>query len=284
MMKIDVAVMTYNSERYLDECLSSVEKSVPINKLIVVDHHSTDRTVEIAKAHDALIFFENVSLGFARQLAIDTIKTPVFMFVDSDVVFYTTDWFPVALSMLSEEKKIGAVIMALPTTYPSSRGKYAKWWWRKVPMIRRFGFTTGSTLIMKKAIEGIRIPNVLTAREDRWIELHMLKKGWKYEMLLTNGIHYFDFGEEKKASWGGANERILTGLKPLPYLLMRRILTAPLKAIPPAIAYNDPKIIFWNTKHWFSYLQGWLKPDEYREMKRIKRSEGEKLLVEGFSP
>jgi len=48
-MKIDVAVCTYQSERYLDECLTSVEKSVPINKLIVVDHYSTDKTIEIAK-------------------------------------------------------------------------------------------------------------------------------------------------------------------------------------------------------------------------------------------
>lgn len=38
-MKIDVAVCTYQSEKYLDECLMSVEKSVHINKLIVVDPH-----------------------------------------------------------------------------------------------------------------------------------------------------------------------------------------------------------------------------------------------------
>lgn len=65
-MKIDVAVCTYQSEKYLDECLTSIEKAIPLNRLIIIDHHSTDKTIEIARRHNAEIHFENVGLGYAR--------------------------------------------------------------------------------------------------------------------------------------------------------------------------------------------------------------------------
>ncbi|MEM1674322.1 MAG: hypothetical protein QXN24_05800 [Candidatus Bathyarchaeia archaeon] len=54
----------------------------------------------------------------------------------------------------------------------------------------------------------------------------------------------------------------------LPQILIRKVLVAPLKAIPPAIAYNDPTIIIQNTKYWFLFLKGWLKHDKYIVLKR----------------
>ena len=48
-MQIDVVLLTKNSEHMLAKCLASIYSNVPVNKLIVVDGYSNDRTIEILK-------------------------------------------------------------------------------------------------------------------------------------------------------------------------------------------------------------------------------------------
>jgi len=273
-MKIDVAVCTYQSERYLDECLTSVEKAVPINKLIIVDHYSTDKTIEIAKKHNAEIYFENVGLGYARQIAMDHVETPVFMFLDSDVVFYSYDWFEKAISLIGRQKngeKIGAVVVFTPVIHNPHRQKYAEFWWKVCPWKKEIGFLPQSTLYLKKALEGIRVPSILGSYEQVYMALYMRARGYWYTAIEVKGRHFYDF-PYKKAAWLGAGDRLFFGIKPwwgaVPGLLLDKILTAPLKAIPPAFIMRDPYIVTWNTRYWLGYLKGWLKPEEYTKMKR----------------
>lgn len=37
---MDVAVCTYQSEKFPDQCSTSIEQTVPVNRLIIVDHYS----------------------------------------------------------------------------------------------------------------------------------------------------------------------------------------------------------------------------------------------------
>ncbi|MCD6529564.1 hypothetical protein J7L06_04680 [Candidatus Bathyarchaeota archaeon] len=89
--------------------------------------------------------------------------------------------------------------------------------------------------------------------------------------MRGNGVHYYDY-PDWKGVWIGAGERVFghTKAEYLPFMLIRRVLTAPLKAIPPAIAYNDPSIIIHNSRYWFRYLIGWLKPHDHIFLKRQK--------------
>lgn len=270
MKKIDVAVMTYNSERFLDECLTSIKNSIPVRRLIIVDHYSEDDTISIAKRHGAEIHYENVGLGFARQLSIKLVETNTFMFVDSDVILPEGDWFEKMYSMLKPEDRIGAVVGSVPTKNVSLKfkQKYDAWWWKILPSFQqKVGFLCLATLFWKPAIEKIKIPKNLNAREDKWIELYLKRNGWTFKIIELNGIHYFDH-EINKGSWSGAGERKLYGLRHLPYVMIRKTLTAPLKAVPPAIFLRDWRIIFWTTTYWFDYLRGFLNPEKYWDMKR----------------
>jgi len=267
---IDVAVTTYNSERYLDEALAGLFKAVRVKRLIVVDHHSTDKTVEIAKKYGAEVFYENVSLGYARQLAISKVSTPIFMFLDSDLVFLPPfNWYDGIMRLLETNEDWGAVVMRVTEIhYEKPRAQYNDFWHRNVPATIRFGFTTGSTFIKREALEDLQIPAILDAREDRYMELHILnRKKLKIKYFKCRGIHYFDHAKDK-GSWAGANERTLTGIKKFPYVFFRRIAFAPLKAIPPMLYYRNPKILTWNTRHWLNYLRGFLQPLKYRKLKR----------------
>lgn len=268
--------MTYNSAKYLEECLASVFSTVPINRLIAIDHHSTDKTLEILKKHGAEIHQENVGLGFARQLSIDLAETETVTFVDSDIVFHSPNWWHEAYELLHSDPQIGAVVARVSEDkLETPRMKYANFWFRFVPSVRKFGMTTGSTLMKLENLRKFRIPSKLDCREDRFIEINLLKQGLRVEFTFIDGVHYFDY-QPKKAYWGGANTRLITRYIRDPdwkqtnifYLLFRRILSAMLKAIPPALYYRDPNIIIWNTRHWFRFLKGWMQPYKYRKMKR----------------
>lgn len=91
-VKIDVAFCTYNSAKYLDACLNGIEQVFDVNNLIVVDHYSTDGTIEIAKRHGANIYFENQGFAYALNLAIQKARTDIFAIIDSDVVLTKGQW------------------------------------------------------------------------------------------------------------------------------------------------------------------------------------------------
>ena len=282
---------TYNSAKYLEECLKSVFQSVPVNRLIVADHDSTDGTLEILEKYDALILPEQNGLGYARQLTIDKSETPIITFIDSDVIFESMSWWYEAYATMKSDVKIGAVCSEIDEDrLETPRMKYLRFWnkvvpstfWNNVaPFTKRFGLTLSSTLIKRDLIKDIRIPAILDAREDRFLELNLLRKGYCVKYVSTRGTHYFDYSL-KKAHWSGANTRLFEELMYDPeqanifWLLCRRLPMAFLKGIPPALYYRDPVIIVWNAQHWWGFLRGWLEPYKYR--KHI-RSAGDKHYV-----
>ncbi|MEJ5327575.1 MAG: glycosyltransferase family A protein, partial [Candidatus Bathyarchaeia archaeon] len=96
-MPIDVIVITKNSERMLRECLCSVYSNVPVNRLIIVDGYSTDKTLNIVeefqrKHGNVLLLQDKGNRATARQKGISHVETEWFMFVDSDVVL-SRGWF-----------------------------------------------------------------------------------------------------------------------------------------------------------------------------------------------
>ena len=53
-MKISVVINTFNSERFLDECLRSVRS---FDEIVLCDMHSTDRTIAIAESYGCRIVY-----------------------------------------------------------------------------------------------------------------------------------------------------------------------------------------------------------------------------------
>lgn len=196
-------------------------------------------------------------------------NAPFILFVDSDVIFYDDEWFKASEELFNDEqRKVGAIGIETPARLPSWRQKYVDFWWKTVPQIRTPSFSN-VYFLRRKAIEGIKIPNQLRAYEHVFIRKYVEQKGWKVYVIQANGLHYYDYPDWKGA-WLGAGSRVFGDekIRDLPRMLVRRILTACFKAIPPALAYNDPSIIFHNTLYWFRYLKGWLKPKDYITLKR----------------
>jgi glycosyltransferase involved in cell wall biosynthesis len=178
--KIDIVVLTKNSDRLLRECLASVYANVPVNKLIVVDGYSTDKTLEILgefkKKHENVTLIQDRGTrATARYKGIRRVTTPWFMFVDSDVVL-CKDWFKKASRYLQDD--VGAVwgTEVWSTIQSPSMLKLFLWITRKI-FDARGG--THDTLVRLDSVRDMQIPAKLHVFEDAYIKDWITKKGYK---------------------------------------------------------------------------------------------------------
>jgi len=81
-MKISVVIPTKNEERNLATVLRELPKSV--DEIIIVDGHSTDDTVKIAKRYGAKILYENVGKGFALRKGMEAARGDIIITMDAD--------------------------------------------------------------------------------------------------------------------------------------------------------------------------------------------------------
>lgn len=272
-IKTDVLICTYNSGKYLDECLKYVIKNIPVNRILIADHDSTDNTLNIARKYKAIVYNDRISLAAARNLLMEKSETDIITWIDSDLIVKESGWWQKAYTLLISDYKIAVVVARVnEADLLTPRMKYTNFWFTRIPSTRKFSLTLGSSLMRRKDI--MHIPELLQASEDTYMSIIYKQQNRRYENIYVYGIHYFDYNENKPY-WGGANMKILAKMvkvnrsyNNIILLLLRRILPSVAKAIPPAIYYRDFSIIRWNMTHWVKFLIGWMHPETYSKMER----------------
>ncbi len=180
--QVDIVMLTKNSEHLLSRCLTSIYRNVPVKNLIVIDGYSTDRTLKILakfkrKYCNIIVNQMNGSRAKAREKGISQVSTEWFMFVDSDVLL-CKDWFKKAQKNLV--KDVGVVWGLNIDVIPNIKNKPIL---KLQCLISRqcFNLRGGmhDTLILKKAVEGIKIPEQLHAYEDAYIMKWIEQQGYK---------------------------------------------------------------------------------------------------------
>ena len=83
-MKISVVVNTFNEEKNIDRCLASVQDFA--DEIVVVDMHSSDKTVEIAKKFKAKVFQHEYTkyVEPARNFALSKASGEWILLLDAD--------------------------------------------------------------------------------------------------------------------------------------------------------------------------------------------------------
>jgi glycosyltransferase involved in cell wall biosynthesis len=271
-IKTDVLICTYNSGRYLDECLKYIVKTIPVNRILIADHDSTDNTLNIARKYRAIVIFEKVGLSFARNILMELSETEIITWIDSDFIVKEKGWWEKAYNILVGDNNIVAVVARVKECYEPERERYVNWWWTMFPRSKKLAFVLGATLMRRK--DTMELPKDLNASEDTYMSNKWLEQKRTIREISINGTHYFDYSTNK-AYWHGANMRILgrhskinKSYNNMVLLFIRRILPSVAKAIPPAIYYRDFSIIKWNMNHWVKFLIGWMNPETYTKMER----------------
>lgn len=82
---VSAIILTKNEERNIDSCLQSVKWC---DEAIVIDDNSSDKTLEIAKKHKAIVYSHSLSNNFSaqRNFGISKARNEWILFVDSDEV------------------------------------------------------------------------------------------------------------------------------------------------------------------------------------------------------
>lgn len=181
-MQVDVVLLTKNSEHLLCKCLTSVYQNVPIKNLIAIDGFSTDRTLEILekfnrKYGNVLLVQMQGSRAKARTEGIMRVSTEWFMFVDSDVLL-CMDWFKKA--QVDLVNGVGAVWGLNVDVLPNVKDKRVLH--LQSIVARQCFYLRGGmhdTLILRKAVEGIKIPEHLHTYEDAFIVQWIKMQGYK---------------------------------------------------------------------------------------------------------
>jgi len=171
LTKVDVVVLTRNSERWLRECLKSIYQNVPVNRLIAVDGYSTDNTLKIFDEFSNLqgnikIIAYSGSRGKAREIGIREVKTDWFMFVDSDVVL-CENWFEKAKRYIHED--VGAIWGVDIPGDMTDRFMIRAFKWMES---RVFNIRGGchDILVRYDCVKDIKIPSELHTLEDAYIK------------------------------------------------------------------------------------------------------------------
>jgi len=189
---VDIVMLTKNSERVLEKCLNSVFRNVPVNRLIVVDGYSTDKTLEIVekfrkKYGNVVLIKDGGARGSARLRGIREVKTEWFLFVDSDVVL-CDDWFKKAKKFIKDD--VGAV-WGIEIWDGIRDHAVLKLFLKVTKKIFEIRGGTHDLLVRYDAIEDIDIPQNLHVFEDSFIKEWITRKG--YRLVATYNpycIHY----------------------------------------------------------------------------------------------
>lgn len=202
MESIDVVMLTKNSEHMLDACLRSIYENVPVKRLIVVDGFSADNTLKIIgkfnkQYGNVEIITENGSRAKAREKGIEEVETEWFMFADSDVIL-CKNWFEKAVHYINDN--VGAVWGLNIDIIPNVKNKF---FLKSLALVARecFNLRGGmhDTLIRRKLVEDIKIPERLHAYEDAYIVSWIKKKG--YKVVIGDDIYCLHYRPSEDWNW-----------------------------------------------------------------------------------
>jgi glycosyltransferase involved in cell wall biosynthesis len=114
-MKISLIIPAYNEEKYIFDCLTSIEiYGQGLFEVIVIDNASTDKTAEIVKQFSKirLVYEPKTGLPYARNRGLKEAKGEIVAFIDADSRIYD-GWY----QKISREFKIHKYIVSFSGPY-----------------------------------------------------------------------------------------------------------------------------------------------------------------------
>ena len=166
--RVSFCIPTFNNEETIEACLFSItSQKYPNFEIIIVDGHSNDNTINIAKKYTDKIFFERGFVGRARQKSIQEAEGEILAIFDSDIVIPHENWLLNAVQYFNYSNNVSTVWPLLVA--PPNSSKIAKLYQTNLHKVlicdriknNRGLFGGGTSLILKKHMTEIGGINIL---------------------------------------------------------------------------------------------------------------------------
>lgn len=124
IIQVSFIIPTYNEEHFLLRTLECIKEFGPKSlsfEIIVADNGSDDRTTEVAKRHAKVLVDKSATVGGLRNLAVQSSKGAVLVFLDADVLLtdvWRDNFSPTYESLLANPYQVTGSRCDIPT--PSS--------------------------------------------------------------------------------------------------------------------------------------------------------------------
>lgn len=110
--KISAVVCAKNEEKYIEACMKALSKQLIKPEIIVVDAHSSDKTVSIAKKYADKILYDNKKgISDARNIGFKAAKGSIVAYCDADTV-PVKDWTRNILELLEKYDAVSGPLIA----------------------------------------------------------------------------------------------------------------------------------------------------------------------------
>lgn len=266
LLPIDLVMWTKNGARTLPLVLKRINEVIPaefINNRIIVDDHSTDDTVEIAKAFGwDVIFNEGSGVSDGARTALKHVSTECFISFEQDVLL-DREWWPRIPKHLSSKRvavasgirlSFGAIAKIEEYSYE----RYCKAQQnRKVDSDNFFRGKTYDNTIYKTEI----IRSLNSFPKSLPYLLHKLGYEWKVDFTVKS-IHLRKGLEDELAHcyWYGTYSdriRMMRSDKPADIQkIIAMLLSSPFRGLHIAFKKNCPSAIYVYSLIRFNYLRG----------------------------
>lgn len=126
MATVSVVINTYNEESNLDRCLRSVKAIA--DEIIVVDMHSTDKTIELARKYTDKIFFYEYTryVEPARNFALSQASGEWILVIDADEEL--TDTLAAKLKDIAHDSQVDYVEIPRKNLIFGKWIEHSRWW------------------------------------------------------------------------------------------------------------------------------------------------------------
>lgn len=184
--KIDVAVATKNNARTIGECLKSIRQCVPVRNLFVIDGHSSDDTVKIAKEHGATVVSESGYLGAVRLRQAELCEGEWMLIVDSDIYLSKNWWSKVSEQMAVPDAGMILAVGSGPVHRLFEYERYCQWIWMK------YGEEAFSNTLVRRRfiLECAAQLSQVHAGEDAVVAKYLRSKGYRVVTVKEKLVYH----------------------------------------------------------------------------------------------
>lgn len=203
MKQVSIVIPAYNEEKRIVKTIEALSNIKNLDKIIVINDGSLDRTFEEAKKTGALVIdlSENRGKGEAMNASLDYIKTDIIVFLDADLEETAAEAYKIIEPVLSGEADL--CIATFPP--PKKKGGFGLVKGTAQKMIYKIGQTkmqaplSGQRAMTKEVLEAVT-PFSSGYGVELGMTIEALLKGYRVKEVPTF-MHHNETGRDLKGFW-----------------------------------------------------------------------------------